>query len=185
MEVPIFICLCGWGEIRTHGPLTRTSHFKCGALNHSATHPCGAYYHILLKITAFYLHRYAIPFIIYLIMRITQKKGDTAVAQAITIFTKMGFDVLLPITESAPYDIVVDTESGLKRVQIRYTSGKEVDLRRIHSNSSGYVVKKTKPKAYDWLFVANDTTAYLLKECLHDRRSVSLSVLPKIPLNLI
>jgi hypothetical protein len=29
----------GWGEIRTHGTLTRTPVFKTGALNRSATHP--------------------------------------------------------------------------------------------------------------------------------------------------
>ena len=108
-----------------------------------------------------------------------------AVAQSITIFTKMGFDVLLPITESAPYDVVVDTGDSLKKVQVRYTSSNEVDLRRIHSNSSGYVVKKTKPKAYDWLFVVTDTSAYLLKECLHTRRSVSVSVLPKVNFDII
>ncbi|MBP9701770.1 MAG: hypothetical protein KBD47_02175 [Candidatus Pacebacteria bacterium] len=113
-------------------------------------------------------------------MRITQRKGDIAVAQSIAVFTKMSYDVLLPLTESAPYDLVVDADGDLKRVQVRYTSGKEVDLRRIHSNSGGYVVKKTKPRAYDWLFVYTDKDMYLLKECLHERRSVSLSVLPKL-----
>ena len=113
-------------------------------------------------------------------MRITQKKGDTAVTQAIFLFTKMGFDVLLPVTESAPYDLVVDSGSELKKVQVRYTSSEQVDLRRIHSNSMGYVVKKTKPHAYDWLFVSTNSDSYLVKECLHGRRSVSLSVLPKI-----
>ena len=29
----------GWGEIRTHGTLTRTAVFKTAALNRSATHP--------------------------------------------------------------------------------------------------------------------------------------------------
>jgi hypothetical protein len=113
-------------------------------------------------------------------MRITQRKGDIAVAQAIAIFTKMHFDILLPLTESAAYDLVVDTGTELKRVQVRYTSGKEIDLRRIHSNSTGYVVKKTKADAYDWLFVATDSSFHLLKECLSDRRSVNLSVLPRL-----
>ncbi len=35
-------CFCGWGEIRTHGPLSRATVFKTVALDHSATHPCGA-----------------------------------------------------------------------------------------------------------------------------------------------
>lgn len=105
-------------------------------------------------------------------MRETQRKGDIAVSQAIATFTKMGFDVSIPFTESAAYDLVVDTNEGLKRVQVRYTSNGEVDLRRIHSNSKGYVVKKTKLNAYDWLYVLNGEKEYLIKECLSDRRSI-------------
>jgi len=55
-------------------------------------------------------------------MRITQRKGDIAVSQAIARFTKMGYDVALPLTESAHYDLIVDTGRVLKRVQVRYSS---------------------------------------------------------------
>jgi hypothetical protein len=76
-------------------------------------------------------------------VRDTQKKGDMAVAQAIATFTRLGHDVAVPITESASYDLIVDCDEGLKRVQVRYTSCArgQVDLRRIHSNGTGYVVK--------------------------------------------
>lgn len=47
-------------------------------------------------------------------MRMAQKKGDMAVAQAIATFTRLGCDVALPITESAAYDLIVDCEQGLK-----------------------------------------------------------------------
>lgn len=47
-------------------------------------------------------------------MRTTQRKGDLATAQAIASFTRMGYDVLIPITESAAYDIVIDTPEGFK-----------------------------------------------------------------------
>jgi len=107
-------------------------------------------------------------------VRETQKKGDLAVAQAIATFTRLGHDVALPITESAAYDLILDCGEGLKRVQVRYTSSNrgQVDLRHIHSNGGGYVVKKTKPNAYDWLYVLNDRgEQFLLKECLHARRS--------------
>jgi len=82
-------------------------------------------------------------------MRLTQRKGDIAVSQCIATFTKMGFDIALPLTESAAYDLLVDDGNGIWRVQVRYSSGKEVDLRRIHSNSTGYVVKKTQSNVYD------------------------------------
>lgn len=105
-------------------------------------------------------------------MRTTQKKGDLAVAQAIATFTRLGYDVSLPITESASYDIVVD-DGQLNRVQVRYNGSKEVELRRIHSNSKGYVIKKTKKGAYDWLYILSpDGEEYLIKECLDGRRSI-------------
>lgn len=107
-------------------------------------------------------------------MRNTQRKGDCAVAQAIATFTKMGYDVLLPLTESAAYDLVVDTEESLKRVQVRFTSSNEVDLRRVHSNSQGYVIKKPKENAYDWLYILTGTgKEYLIKSCLANRRSIN------------
>ncbi len=110
-------------------------------------------------------------------MRFTQRKGDIAVTQAITTFTRMGYDVALPITESAAYDLIVDTLIyGLKRVQVRYSSLNDIDLRRIHSNSKGYVIKKPKINAYDWLYVLKNTgEEYLIKSCYHERRSVTIN----------
>ncbi len=107
-------------------------------------------------------------------MRTTQRKGDGAVAQAIASFTRAGCDVMIPLTESAPYDLVVDDGSGLYRVQVRYSTSGLVDLRRVHSNANGYVVKKIKTQVYDWLYVLTGSDhEYLLKECLIGRRSVT------------
>jgi hypothetical protein len=87
-------------------------------------------------------------------MRLTQRKGDSAVAQAIATFTSNGWDVSIPLTESAPYDLIVDTGKYMMRVQVKYSaSGKEVGLRRVHSNSKGYVVKKPQTNSFDWLYV--------------------------------
>jgi PD-(D/E)XK endonuclease len=89
----------------------------------------------------------------------------------------MGFDVSIPLTESAAYDLVVDDGHQLARVQCKFAndSRRQVDLRRIHSNSSGYVVKHVAEDSYDWLFVLDGTNSeYLIKECLAGRRSVTL-----------
>lgn len=105
-------------------------------------------------------------------MRITQRKGDIAVSQSIATFTKLGYDVSLPLTESAAYDIIVDTGLELKRVQVKYLGSREVDLRRVHSNSTGYVVKRSEENSYDWLYVLKSTgEEYLLQECRHSSRS--------------
>jgi len=107
-------------------------------------------------------------------MRVTQRKGDVAVSQAVATFTKMGYDVSLPLTESASYDLIIDIGEELKRVQVRYTSGPEVDLRRIHSNSKGYVIKKSKENAYDWLYVLRHSgEEYIIKQCFFGRRSIT------------
>ena len=113
---------------------------------------------------------------IILCMRITPGKGDIAVTRAIATFTERNYDVALPITESAAYDILVDDFGVMRRVQVRYCGGKEVELRRIHSNSTGYVVKKTKVNAYDWLYVLDAKGGeYLIKKCFDGRRSVTLN----------
>src|ERR1044071_8128779 len=117
-------------------------------------------------------------------MRATQRKGDLATAQAITTFTRLGYDVSVPITESAAYDLVVDTPYGLKRVQVKYSSGKKVDLGNIRSNSKGYVVKKAKQNSYDWLYVLyineKDIEEHRLTQCFVDRRRVSLTEVSRI-----
>ena len=93
----------------------------------------------------------------------------------------MGFDVAVPLTESAAYDLVVDDGRGLHRIQCKYTSGVTVDLRRIHSNSQGYVVKFASAEAYDWLYVLTaEGGEFLLKECLEGRRGVNVSMLPAL-----
>ena len=108
-------------------------------------------------------------------MRATQRKGDTATAQAIATFTALGLDVSIPLTESAAYDLVVDAGNRLWRVQCKFTSGRHVDLRRIHTNSSGYVVKRIDENSYDWLYVLQPSGAeFLIQACHAGRRSLTL-----------
>jgi ABC-type tungstate transport system permease subunit len=117
-------------------------------------------------------------------MRTTQRKGDIATTQAIATFTAMGLDVSIPVTESAAYDLVVDDQGMLRRVQCKFSKERHVDLRRIHSNSQGYVVKRAQDDDYDWLYVLRpDRSEYLIKECLPGRRAVT--VLPKYRLGAV
>ncbi len=111
-------------------------------------------------------------------MRNTQRKGDIAKSKAIEKFTHFGYDVGILITESASYDILVDVNGSVKRVQVKYNNDKEkcVQLRRIHSNSKGYVVKKYEDNSYDWIYVLyGDGSEYLIKQCLAGRSTVTLN----------
>lgn len=108
-------------------------------------------------------------------MRATQRKGDIATAQAVATFTASGFDVSVPLTESAAYDLVVDDGSSLWRVQCKFSSSRHVDLRRIHSNGGGYVVKRIEENSYDWLYVLQPSgSEFLIKACHAGRRSLTL-----------
>lgn len=111
-------------------------------------------------------------------MRVTQRKGDIATARAIATFTALGFDVSIPLTESAAYDLVVEDGGRLARVQCKFVSNprREVDLRRIHSNSRGYVMKRTDENSYDWLYVFDGKEGeFLVRACLAGRRSVNMT----------
>ena len=108
-------------------------------------------------------------------MRITQRKGDTAVAQAIATFTKLGYDVSIPLTESASYDLIVDSEGSLHRVQVKFSKNPDVGLRRIHSNSSGYVVKRAKENSYDWLVVLHKNELWIHKGCPFGRNAIRVN----------
>jgi len=108
-------------------------------------------------------------------MRDTQRKGDIARAIAISTFTSYGYDVSSPLTESASYDLVVDDGKKLYRVQAKYSNSVsgDVGLRRIHSNSKGYVIKRYAKNSYDWLYIYKPSgKEYLIKKCLEGRNAV-------------
>ena len=93
------------------------------------------------------------------------------------LLTSNGWDVSIPLTESAAYDLVVDVGGVLSRVQCKFMGGRQVGLRQIHTNSQGYRVKYTEPDAYDWLYIlAGDGRQFLIRECLSGRNAVT----PKI-----
>lgn len=108
--------------------------------------------------------------------RETQRKGDTAKAAALSYFTEIGCDVAILISESAPYDIIVDDGTGLYRVQVKYTKNWYVDMRRIHSNSTGYVVRHYLDTDFDWLFVYNPEQGQFLIKNVPTKSYVSYSL---------
>jgi hypothetical protein len=115
------------------------------------------------------------------VRRATQRKGDKAVARAIATFTELDFDVLIPLTESAAYDLVVVDGERLHRVQCKYTSSGFVDLRNIHSNSQGYVVKFLREDVCDWLYVLHaDGREFVVKDCPAGRRGMSVVKMEQI-----
>ena len=52
----------------------------------------------------------------------SKKQGDAGLGQAIAYFTLKGYDVALPLTDSADWDLIVEFDDGLKRVQVKTSS---------------------------------------------------------------
>jgi hypothetical protein len=89
----------------------------------------------------------------------TKQKGDVAVAQAIHYYMSNGYEVCLPIGDKRPYDLVVEIDGVLKRVQIKYagfykTKNRHIAaLRVMGGNRSWHTAKKYEPDDFDELFV--------------------------------
>ena len=52
----------------------------------------------------------------------SKKQGDAGLGQAIAYFTSKGYDVALPLTDSADWDMIVEINGILKRVQVKTSS---------------------------------------------------------------
>ena len=52
----------------------------------------------------------------------SKKQGDAGLGQAIAYFTLKGYDIALPLTDSADWDLIVEMEDGLKRIQVKTSS---------------------------------------------------------------
>lgn len=85
-------------------------------------------------------------------------QGNAGLGAAIAHFTSLGYVVAVPLTDSQPYDLVID-DGSLKRVQVKTTSSLRndrfvVELRVKGGNRSGVgKIKKFSANDAEWLFV--------------------------------
>ena len=89
----------------------------------------------------------------------TKTKGDIGVGQAIGYYTINSIEVLLPLGDKKPYDLVIDKDSKLQKVQVKYTSHKskynvfKCELRVKGGNKTGHTTYKYQEGDFDILFV--------------------------------
>lgn len=89
----------------------------------------------------------------------TKERGDIAVGNAISHFISSGYEVCLPIGDKRDYDMVVEKDGILEKVQIKYAGlysrGNvcKVGLRITGGNQSFAYTKKYQQNAFDILFV--------------------------------
>lgn len=90
----------------------------------------------------------------------SKKQGDIGLGSAIQYFSSVGYTVLLPLTDSQDYDLAIDDETGIKKVQVKTTSYKarnntyEVGLKIQGGNSKKNKIHKLANEIkYDILFI--------------------------------
>jgi ectoine hydroxylase-related dioxygenase (phytanoyl-CoA dioxygenase family) len=90
------------------------------------------------------------------------KQGDIGEARAIYEYTKMGYTVARTIFDSAKYDLIVDREGELKKVQVKTGSqvnrqgNPKIGLRTTGHNKTGYTRKSPKDGDFDELFILTE-----------------------------
>lgn len=113
----------------------------------------------------------------------TVDKGEISRYLAVAHFTELGWRTSIPITENSPYDLIVECEEKLNRVQIKTAQIKNnaIEIRLTSSNAK--YSKKYSSEEIDWLVgVDIQNKKYyrvIYKPGIFDkRRQISLRLFP-------
>ena len=101
----------------------------------------------------------------------TTDQGNIGLAKAIYELRILGYRISVPLTENQNYDLVVDKDDKLERVQVKTTAQKsdygvfKVNLRTLGGNQSFHTIKKHKKGDYEQLYVlTDDDVSYLIPD---------------------
>ena len=99
----------------------------------------------------------------------SKRKGSLAIAEAIVFFVNNNYSVFIPVSDCDKYDLVVDREGILNRVQCKYSNdigpggGYIVDLRTFGGYREKTYHTKYKDGDFDLLFIyCGNKTRYLI-----------------------
>ena len=84
-------------------------------------------------------------------------KGTVGVGQAIAYFTRIGVVVSIPINDSQPYDLIIDVDGELKRVQVKPTTTDAISLRTTGGNQSFHTAKLFDHESCDFIYGMKNT----------------------------
>ena len=111
----------------------------------------------------------------------TKKQGDIGLGAAIAHFTSLGYIVCIPLTDNQDFDLVVEIDGDLKRIQVKTTSYKRKNIYSVSlsikgGNSKKNFVHKTGDKLiYDFLFVlTEDGNKYLIPKKVLGKSTINL-----------
>jgi len=89
---------------------------------------------------------------------ISKLQGNVGVARAVYEYTKMGYTVLMPLSDSDKYDMIVDSGEQLLKVQVKTSrckspsGGYTINLKTSGGNTKTNTIRNRNPNDYDLLF---------------------------------
>ena len=92
----------------------------------------------------------------------SKKQGDVGLGIAISYFTIKGYTVCIPLTDSQDYDLIVEFNECLNRIQVKTTFYKtkygsyQVGLKVCGGNRTYNTVKKFDKLSCDYLFIVTE-----------------------------
>lgn len=116
----------------------------------------------------------------------SKQKGNIGLSHAILLFTINGYNISLPLTESTKYDLIVDINNKLYKIQCKYTSQlckKNVcDLFQSPlyvsggNRSSGNTKKLYNNDDFDFIFIScSNNTNYLIPfSCVKNKKTINI-----------
>jgi hypothetical protein len=114
----------------------------------------------------------------------SKKQGDAGLGQAIAYFTSKGYDVALPLTDSADWDLIVEVDGELKRVQVKTSSQlEESGIMKFNADVKGGNMSFNKPaktiqqQGWDLIFLHHLVTgkqALIPKEVLTTKGQINI-----------
>jgi len=86
------------------------------------------------------------------------KQGSIGLTAAIYKLTQLGYTVSIPLIDNQGYDLVVDIDEKLYKVEIKSTSvkcptGWSVQIKKVRPNRTTNVITPFDSKSVDFLFV--------------------------------
>lgn len=84
-------------------------------------------------------------------------KGTVGIGHAISHFTRNGLTVSIPLNDTQPYDLVVEIDGVLKKVQVKTTTSNSIALRTMGGNRTVHVTKMFDRSESDYVYGLMDT----------------------------
>lgn len=119
-------------------------------------------------------------------METYSKQGNVGMAYAIAYYSKLGYTISIPLTDTQDYDLIVDTGNTLLKVQVKTTTclnnsrNFQVNLKVNGGNRSGTGKTKTFDQNHcDLLFVMTEDFQFYSIPRIEITSTTSLSLCEK------